>query len=625
MEVYVNVDSFITAPRARLAPDDSCALEYSSQHPNFMPQSKDPTIHRAVDFEEHPIQPPSGIDLEREHLPNFNPPTVRRLQAFCSLYTHQLLAVLLIAAVISGCALWQGLVIWMDDEAYHIFGPGVVAAKAFAGALYPSIAILLASSSRRLQTFCRNNAYLRRSPIWDLGQVIHSCMAVLVVIFGSGHAISHLGGTFRHGSQTLGKKPSPHFSHGQVWSYTRFLYCIPGASGIALLVFVWAMLLTSLPSVRRRHFEVFRWVHFLVHPLIAILCVHGTSSLLQRPQVGYWIALPTILVLYEKGCRIAHRRAPVTATISVIDDVVKVVCFEGPDTDKQWHIKPGQYIMLNMPAVDKIQWHPFTVSSCGEDFIELHIKCTIGWTERLRLLVYEQALQHVYLSGPFGAPAQRYNDYRHVIMIGCGIGITPLSAILQSMTVGAVEKSFDLPSDEVRIQHLSTTSTREYLEDQGPRIIGDDNITLKSACSTPANNHETALGEAANRHLPPSATTETQEIDVHLVVREQKNLATFTRLFGALYTSRNHVLSGNLSINLGTYLTSTKEPPTPSVQTQAKKVRAGALYRHTNYGRPNIEYLLRKHFLDLVARNVDRVDVAVFVSRSQTYASRIRG
>ena len=225
----------------------------------------------------------------------------------------------------------------------------------------------------------------------------------------------------------------------------------------------------------------------------------------------------------------------------------------------------------------------------------------------------------VYVSGPFGAPAQRYTDYRRAIMIGCGIGITPVSAILQSMTMGAVKQPLEinLPSDEAQIERTVTNSTPKLLTEEDPTRTDGDRITSKSgherSQSLPiSGTHQLALGEVINSNLPP-VTPETQEIDVHLIVRDQRNLAAFTRLFNALDTSRDLVLAGNLSINLGTYLTGSKAKPDHSPSSQAQKPRAGALYRHIHYGRPNIEHLLRKHYLELVAQKIDRMDVAVFV------------
>ncbi|GAB7335550.1 hypothetical protein MBLNU13_g07888t2 [Cladosporium sp. NU13] len=372
MDMSANVEGFITLPRAKLTPDNCYTSRITSRRQTPRPRSEDSTRYYGDDSQDDLIHPPYGTNLEKERFRNFDPPTIRRLQAFCSLYAHHLLVVTLIALLQGGCALWQGFCMWKNDDAYYAFGPGV-------------------------------------------------------------------------------------------------------------------------------------------------------------------------------------------ATISVMDGVVKVVCFE--PHGKQWCIRPGQYILLLMPPVSKMQWHPFTVSSCGEGFIELHIKCTGGWTERLRQLAYEQALQRVYLSGPFGAPAQRYSDYRQAIMIGCGIGITPMSAILQSMTVNAAKQPRDLalPSGDIRLQHLDSASDRDLLPDRVPRGMDDDRTTLgseydRSQSPTPSHTPQHTPSEDSNYHLPHS-TPETRDIDFHLIVREQRNLAAFTRLFDSLYTSRDRILSGNLGINLSTYLT----------------------------------------------------------------------
>lgn len=204
-------------------------------------------------------------------------------------------------------------------------------------------------------------------------------------------------------------------------------------------------------------------------------------------------------------------------------------------------------------------------------------------------------------------------------MNGCGIGITPVSAILQSVTVHAVKQppKIDLPSDEAQREHTDTRSAPGLLAEQNETKTDDDRITSKSRHEgsqilTLSGTQKFALGEVINSKSPP-ATLETQEIDVHLIVCGQKNLAAFTRLFNALDTNRDLVLAGNLSIHLGTYLTGTNEKPVHAPPNQAQKPRAGALYRHIHYGRPNIEHLLRKHYLELVTRKIDRMDVAVFV------------
>lgn len=352
--------------------------------------------------------------------------------------------------------------------------------------------------------------------------------------------------------------------------------------------------------------------------------------------MGYWLALPMVLVLYEKCHRIADRALTVQATLGVMDDVVKVVCFE--PFGKKWSVTPGQYILLLMPSVSKLQWHPFTVSACGDGYVEIHIKCKGRWSERLRQLAHEKALQRVYLSGPFGAPAQRHSEYQQVIMFGCGIGITPLSAILRSMTGSAAEQPqipYALP-DGTWSHHQLLQPGRASINDSGP----DDSASEISECgmhrrsdslpSLQTQNEQTqqsllrhsrssSVQSADSNSSISTATSKIRKIDFHLIVREERNLAAFTRLISATETGQEHGLPDHVEMHLSTHFTGLKGNPRQFVPDAAQLegvpcIGPGALHRHISHGRPDMETLLRKHFLELVACKADQVDVAVFVS-----------
>jgi NAD(P)H-flavin reductase len=47
--------------------------------------------------------------------------------------------------------------------------------------------------------------------------------------------------------------------------------------------------------------------------------------------------------------------------------------------------RPGDYVFVNIPAIAKYEWHPFTLSSAPEDsdHIGLHIRAVGQWTNRL--------------------------------------------------------------------------------------------------------------------------------------------------------------------------------------------------------------------------------------------------
>lgn len=47
--------------------------------------------------------------------------------------------------------------------------------------------------------------------------------------------------------------------------------------------------------------------------------------------------------------------------------------------------RPGDYVFINIPAIAKYEWHPFTLSSAPEnsEHIGLHIRAVGEWTNRL--------------------------------------------------------------------------------------------------------------------------------------------------------------------------------------------------------------------------------------------------
>ena len=50
-----------------------------------------------------------------------------------------------------------------------------------------------------------------------------------------------------------------------------------------------------------------------------------------------------------------------------------------------FHYKPGDYVLVNIPKVAKYEWHPFTISSSPEQSsnIWLHIRAVGTWTKKL--------------------------------------------------------------------------------------------------------------------------------------------------------------------------------------------------------------------------------------------------
>ncbi|KAE8804785.1 Respiratory burst oxidaseprotein B [Hordeum vulgare] len=120
--------------------------------------------------------------------------------------------------------------------------------------------------------------------------------------------------------------------------------------------------------------------------------------------------------------------------------------------------RSGQYIYVNCGEVSPFEWHPFTITSApGDDYLSMHIRCRGDWTSRFRaifsqicrppsagqsgllradftsMVEYNAKFPRLLIDGPYGAPAQDYRKYDVLLLIGLGIGATPLISIVKDV------------------------------------------------------------------------------------------------------------------------------------------------------------------------------------------------
>jgi NADPH oxidase len=120
--------------------------------------------------------------------------------------------------------------------------------------------------------------------------------------------------------------------------------------------------------------------------------------------------------------------------------------------------KAGQWLFINVPSISKLQWHPFTITSCPyDDYISVHVRQVGDFTQALgdavgaglsqaelfdvadENILYEVALENgqkmpeIRIDGPYGAPAEDVFENEIAVLIGAGIGVTPWASILKNV------------------------------------------------------------------------------------------------------------------------------------------------------------------------------------------------
>jgi hypothetical protein len=460
--------------------------------------------------------------------------------------------------------------------------------------------------SRWFGTSCRKLYYISRFVNWDLHQDFHIQMAIIALFFSSLHAIAHLSGTFFHASRAahqasvdilLGNSSSPR-------SYLFFLRLLPGWTGLAALGLFWTITILSLPWIRRYSYEIFQFGHLLMFPMLGLLFAHGATRLLQYPMLGFWLALPTLLVVFERCHRVyrGYRRIP--ASIKLLDnDTVTLIC-RNP-SGKPWKYSAGQFVFLQVPSISWFQWHPFTISTCIDQTFQLHIKNAGDFTARLRDLPKGQEF-FVGIDGPFGAPAQRFYEYDRALIIGAGVGITPFSAILTDLEhhISAEEDPWLLN----RIQKISTRTKTSRDTSRATSIARPSPIRTDTQGTTASS--PTTLTSIDNQI--PGIDYRGRRVDFHWLVREKNHLLWFSDLLNRAVDFSSNTPRGTLDLNIHTHITMKRSKVSTHVflylfdayRTPTVRVSAlTGLRSRSEFGRPDFESILGK-FHDDVSRGI---------------------
>lgn len=199
-------------------------------------------------------------------------------------------------------------------------------------------------------------------------------------------------------------------------------------SGTLILLFVTGMLLTSIPNVRRRVFEVFYNSHLALAAGMTACAFYHSGKL-----VPILVALTWGVDLFIRKLIMATTRYPRKARTRIISNTVIELRF--PKT-KGFDYNPGQFVFIAVPELGLLDWHPFSLSSSpGQKIVTLHIRKVGGWTKALYDLAQTKEEISILLEGPFGnfGVDLMNNRYSMVMLVSGGVGITPMQSICNQL------------------------------------------------------------------------------------------------------------------------------------------------------------------------------------------------
>jgi predicted ferric reductase len=205
-----------------------------------------------------------------------------------------------------------------------------------------------------------------------------------------------------------------------------------GATGFALLLVTVALCMATF--LRRLAYHWFHYSHLLYVPFYALALVHGTAEWFEATQMLWWLAAPGLVWLAEWTLTQARRtqRAHVLDATELAGDVLLLRLAK----PRWFAYSAGQYVNLSMPGVQPLEWHPYSLSSvASEPDLLVHVKVVGDWSRKLRrrMLAAPRDRPLLFVDGPFRSPAAAVYQYKRVVLIGGGIGVTPFIAQLKAL------------------------------------------------------------------------------------------------------------------------------------------------------------------------------------------------
>uniref|UniRef100_A0AAY4EIW7 NADPH oxidase n=1 Tax=Denticeps clupeoides TaxID=299321 RepID=A0AAY4EIW7_9TELE len=313
---------------------------------------------------------------------------------------------------------------------------------------------------RRCLTWLRATWVVRILPL-DQNILLHQIVGYAILIFTLVHTAAHVMNFF-----CIAQSSSKFLLWEYVFTTRPGIGWVKGTAsitGVVLQVIICLMVVCSSTFVRRSgHFEVFYWTHLSYIWVWILLIIHCANF-------WKWFVVPGMIFLLEKivGIAVSRMGGLYIVEVNLLPSKVTHLVIKRPPF---FHFKPGDYVYINIPAIAKYEWHPFTISSAPEqqDTMWLHIRSMGQWTNRLfeyfrqpecqtvstkRLTTSLRNRQHqkkaqisaklsenhrycnikCYVDGPYGTPTRQIFASEHAVLIGAGIGITPFASILQSI------------------------------------------------------------------------------------------------------------------------------------------------------------------------------------------------
>ncbi|VAI14317.1 unnamed protein product [Triticum turgidum subsp. durum] len=375
---------------------------------------------------------------------------------------------------------------------FDVMGYCVCVAKGGAETTKFNMALILLPVCRNTLTWLRSRTSLGAAVPFNDNINFHKVVAGGVAVGVALHGVTHLTCDFPrllHASDEAYEPMKRYFGQTRVPDYWWFVRGVEGVTGVLMVVLMAVAYTLAHPRFRRSKlgagnplkrlsgFNMFWYSHHLFVVVYVALVVHGVCLYINRTwykqTTWMYLAVPVLLYAGERLLRALRSHGLTTVRIEKVAVYPGNVIAIHMSKPHGFRYRSGQYIYVNCGEVSPFEWHPFTITSApGDDYLSMHIRCRGDWTSRFRAIFsqicrpplagqsgllradFTSMVEHnakfprLLIDGPYGAPAQDYRKYDVLLLIGLGIGATPLISIVKDVLNNVHRQGQEQEGDE---------------------------------------------------------------------------------------------------------------------------------------------------------------------------------